>query len=123
MPPIPPVVFYCEEGRTPLLDWFEHLSEKARLACIARIELLAQQGHRLRRPHADFLRDGIYELRAKVEGVHYRLLYFFHGQQAIVLSHGIVKQQAEVPPKEIDGAIARKRAFEADPKTHTHKET
>ncbi|MFY9825388.1 MAG: type II toxin-antitoxin system RelE/ParE family toxin [Thermoanaerobaculia bacterium] len=35
----------------------------------------------------------MYELRAKHQGVNYRLLYFFHGQSAIVLAHGVVKQQ------------------------------
>jgi hypothetical protein len=34
-------------------------------------------GHELRRPEADFLRDGIYELRASLGGVHHRILYFF----------------------------------------------
>jgi hypothetical protein len=65
------------------LEWFESLPQKARLACIARIELLKARGHELRRPHADYLRDDIYELRAKHQGVNYRLLYFFHGQGAV----------------------------------------
>ena len=67
------------------------------------------------------LRDGIYELRASHHGVHYRVLYFFHGNLAVVLSHGIIKER-EVPPKEIDKAIQRKRRFQANPKRHTHEE-
>ena len=117
------IVFYCEAESVPLLDWLDRQPEKARLACIARIELLKEHGHRLRRPHAENLGHGIWELRAKVEGVNYRILYFFHGQEAVVLSHGLTKQQAEVPPGEIAEALRRKRAFEADPKGHTHKET
>lgn len=93
------------------------------MSCIARIDLLKERGHRLRRPHAENLGRGIWELRAKVEGINYRMLYFFHGQQAIVLSHGIVKQQAEVPPIEIKRAVERKKAFDASPQRHTHKET
>ena len=97
------------------------IPEKARLACIARIELLAEHGHWLRRPHAENLGDGIWELRAKVQKINYRMLYFFSGQ-TIILSHGIVKQQAAVPPIEIQRAKDAKAAFEADPAQHTHKE-
>jgi phage-related protein len=93
------------------------------MACLARIELLAARGHQLRRPHADYLRDGIYELRIKAQDVQYRLLYFFHGQQTIVLSHGFVKQHAAVPHIEIERARMRKASFSARPQEHTHKET
>src|SRR5437016_14453652 len=49
-------------------------------------------GHELRRPEADLLRDGIYELRASVQGVHHRVLYFFHGAAVAVVSHGIAER-------------------------------
>jgi len=100
----------------------ESLPAKAQDGYRARIELLKVRGHALRRPHADYLRDGIYELRANHEGVNYRMLYFFQGRQAIVVSHGIVKQRAAVPEREIDRAVRRKRAFAADPVRHTHGE-
>src|SRR5258708_39858250 len=63
------------------------------------------------RPEADFLRDKIYELRVGFNGMNYRMLYFFHGNIAAVVSHGIVKE-AKVPPKEIDKAIERMVKFE-----------
>ena len=47
------------------------------------------------------------------------MLYFFHGRIAAVASHGIMKQQAEVPPKEIEKAVQRKALFEAHPRRHT----
>jgi len=34
--------------------------------CTALIELLAARGNELRRPHADYLREGLYELRPTV---------------------------------------------------------
>lgn len=70
----------------------------------------------------EYLRDGIYELRARVKRVQYRMLYFFHGQQVIVLTHGIIKQQAAVPAIEIERAVRRKLAFQAAPMRHTHRE-
>jgi phage-related protein len=87
-----------------------------------RIERLRELGHELRRPEADFLRDGIYELRAALHGINYRILYFFHRREAVVLSHGLVKER-EVPPKEIDRAIVRKLKYEASPSRHTHEES
>ena len=116
------VVFYREEnGTAPLLEWLDDLPSKVQLKCVARIERLKQDGHALRRPEADFLRDKIYELRVGFQGVNYRMLYFFHGNIAAVISHGIVKED-KVPPKEIDRAIERMKKFEADPKTHTYEE-
>lgn len=58
------VVFYQEDAKTvPVLDWLDHLPAKAQDKCRLRIERLRDLGHELRRPEADYLRDGIYELR------------------------------------------------------------
>ncbi len=51
------------------------------------------------------------------------MLYFFHGRQAVVISHGITKQESVVPPVEIERARRRKQTFAADPPRHTHKES
>lgn len=117
------VFFRDEDGSVPFLDWFDRLPGKAKVQCRARLELLADQGHQLRRPAADYLRDGVYELRAKAGRVQYRMLYFFNGRAAVVVSHGITKQEAAVPPIEIERARKRRQAFEVDPQRHTHKET
>jgi len=54
-------------------------------------------------------------------GIHHRILYFFHGAVAAVVSHGLAKERA-VPPKEIDRAVERKKRFEANPAKHTYEE-
>ena len=102
------VIFYQEDdGSVPVLEWLGSLQPKALDKCRVRVERLKEMGHELRRPEADFLRDGIYELRAALGHVNYRMLYFFHGRKAAVVAHGIVKE-AEVPPNEIAKAIERK---------------
>lgn len=108
------VLFYKDAATEsePCKDWLLSLPQKARAAGVARLKLLHEKGHALRRPHADSLRDGIYELRWKTDNINYRILYFFQGQEAVLLSHGFTKQTAKVPAKEIDLAIARKKAFE-----------
>lgn len=117
------VIFYKEkdENIAPVLEWLDTIPFKARMKCLVRIERLGEEGHQLRRPEADLLRDKIYELRASFQGIHYRILYFFHGNTAAVLSHGIVKEDS-VPPIEIDRAIQRRKNFEMNPKLHTYEE-
>lgn len=116
------VVFYQDEdGTVPLLQWFDEVPKRAIVKCRLRITRLRELGHELRRPEADYLRDEIYELRVSLQGVQYRMLYFFYGNVAAVVSHGIVKEQ-KVPPKEIDLAVRRKRMFEQDPTGHTYEE-
>jgi phage-related protein len=86
---------------------------KVQAKCAGRIDRLGQLGHELRRPEADFLRDGIYELRARHQGVHYRMLYFFAGKAVVVVSHGLAKERA-VPDRDIDRAVERKHLVETD---------
>ena len=113
------VVFYRETDESiPVLDWILTLIPKAQTKCLARIQRLQQRGHELRRPEADYLRDDIYELRVGLQGVNYRILYFFHGRNAAVLAHSIVKERS-VPPGDINKAIARKHQFEQYPEQHT----
>src|SRR5439155_23253883 len=111
MPKTPVVLYQETDGTAPFLQWFDGLSTKGQDKCRVRIERLVWLGHELRRPKADLLRDGIHELRAAHGGLNYRILYFFHGREAVVFSHGIVKQGADIPDRDSKQAIARKKAF------------
>jgi len=114
------VVFYQEEdGTVPLLKWLDGLPVKVQDKCRLKLERLQELGYELRRPEADYLRDGVYELRVSLQAINYRMLYFFHGAIAAVVSHGIIKERV-VPAKEIDQASTRKREFVQDPKRHTY---
>jgi phage-related protein len=116
-------VFFFREPKdesVPLLEWLDQLPTKVKAKCTERIDRLGELGHELRRPEADFLRDGIHELRASYQGVHYRMLYFFAGKAVVVLSHGLTKER-EVRPREIDQAVERKRMVEADFEKFTFK--
>ena len=117
------VVFYQEgDGSVPVLDWFDSLPAKAQDKCRVRIQRLAELGHELRRPEADLLRDGIYELRIGLQHVNYRILYFLHGHVAVVLANGLTKQD-KVPNAAIETTLVRKRKYEHDPKAHTFEES
>jgi phage-related protein len=119
------MMFYRDEaGKVPVVEWLEALrrtDRKAYAKCVVRIRRLAEMGHELRRPEADFLREGIYELRAKKGRVNYRILYFFHGSQVAILGHALSKEGA-IPDAEIERAIKRKEAFVRNPTRHSYQE-
>ena len=115
------VVIYQErDGTVPLLTWMDSLPAKVQDKLLARIELLADHGFELRRPHVDTLRDGVHELRAKNFRVNYRILYFFHGKVA-VLARGLTKEDT-VPDREIDLVVQQHSSFAKDPEGHTYRE-
>jgi len=111
-------ILLYKEGDAILIEkWLSTVPAKVRTKCLSYIDQLKSRGHELRRPIADFLRDGIYELRPSYQGLQYRILYFFSGKNIVVISHGISKT-AEVPAIEIERAIERKKRYEANPKVH-----
>jgi phage-related protein len=119
------VFFYQERagGEVPVLNWLEELrgrDKKAYAKCVVRIKRLEELGHELRRPEADLLRDGIYELRAKKGRVNYRILYFFHGRNVALLAHALTKEK-DVPEQDIERAVERKKRYTRDPDGHTYK--
>lgn len=120
MPETEVLIFADNDGTAPLIQWLDQLPPKVQYKCIVRIERLAEMGHELRRPEADYLRDDIYELRLAFQDIQYRILYFFQESRAI-LSHGLIKT-SRVPPRDIDLAMERKARFELDPEKHTYRE-
>ena len=120
MPQTEVILFREDDGAVPLVEWLDSMSEKPRGKCLVALHRLEERGHELRRPDADYLRDDIYELRVRLGTVNYRMLYFFHGRKAVVVSHGFTKER-RVAPREIKMAMARKKRFVSNPKRHTFK--
>ena len=116
-------IFYQEkEGDVPVLDWLKRLETqdpKAYTKCTARIELLEQRGHQLRRPQADSIGQGLYELRIHHGRVHYRILYSFHGDSQAPLLSAFTKER-RLPPIEIQRAQERRLKFDRNPQQHTY---
>lgn len=119
------VHFYrSAQGEVPVLDWLRDLRSQDRRAyakCVARLFRLRELGHELRRPEADLLRAGIYELRIRHGRVNYRLLYFFHGRNVAILAHSITKE-GRIPETEIGRALHRKQELESNPDRHTYEQ-
>lgn len=72
--------FKDDDGSVPFLEWLKETrskNENAATKCLYGLNLLKLFGYELRRPHADFLSNGIYELRISYRHQQYRILYFF----------------------------------------------
>ena len=121
MPKTAILIFRDENGDVPLVEWLESLEKrkpKIHKKCIAYILLLADEGYALQRPIAAPLRNGICELRPKNGHVNYRILYFWHGKDVVVLTHGLTKE-CEVPAADIDYAVRCKKLVESNSKKFT----
>jgi phage-related protein len=119
MPEVEIRFFKEDNGSAPCYEWLQSLSEKEQDRCQAALERLEEYGRDLRRPHTENLGNGIWELRIRIGNLRYRILYFFHGRKAVVLSHGITKKSGVIPPAEIERAKWRKERFEKDPEGRT----
>ena len=113
------VIYQEKEGDVPLLEWLDNLTPKVQDKCIARVELLAEYGHALKRPHCDYLENDIYELRSRHGNINYRILYAFVGRSIVLLSHGCTKEK-RVPKAEINRAIRNRDNYVRDRKAHTY---
>jgi hypothetical protein len=91
---------------------------------VARLEEL---GFELRRPEAEYLRDGVYELRVRKGHVNYRPLYFFDDVREeksgktvrrAVIAHGCTKEGG-VRSADIDLAVKRRKRYTANRAGHT----
>jgi len=113
-------IFRDDDGRVPFWEWLDELEARSRKVyekCRSYVARLAEYGHELRRPTADYLRDGIYELRFSYLGVNYRILYGFVGKDVVLISHGITKER-RVPFAEIDRAVERLNKYIGDPEKY-----
>ncbi len=123
MPRVEIRFFEDERGHVPAFEWLERLRAEDRRAysrCRASLRRLAEFGHELRRPHADYLKGGIHELRVRVERRQLRLLYFFHERVAVILIHALSKED-DIPEIDLARALARKELFDANPVGRTHE--
>lgn len=106
------IEFYEDQnGNCPTQEFLDGLNNQKELPyAIRHINLLKELGNNLRRPHADYLENGIYELRIPVQRKQYRILYFYFYQDKIILSHGLRKED-KVPKANIDKALKHKEEY------------
>lgn len=105
-------IFYeTSEGRTPVQDFIESLDERTQDKFYYKQSLLESMGPRLRFPHTDDLKDGLFELRFKGTEGQIRVLFFFVINKKIILVHGFVKKTQKTPKNELKTARERMKEY------------
>ncbi len=106
------VIFYdLPDGSYPAQEFIDGLDLKMQAKMIRTIVLFQENGTDLRKPYSEHLRDGIFELRAKVGSNISRVLYFFFDGNRAILTHGFIKKTQKTPASEIDRAIRYKKEY------------
>jgi phage-related protein len=104
------VRFYIDDrGRQPVRDFIDAQPLKDQVKILAYLEELKKQGHNLRRPVADYLGEGIYELRPK----HNRIFYFFFSKGCVVLLHALRRRTDKIPTDDLALCIKRREQVES----------
>ncbi len=94
------VIFYRNiSGQCPTEKFINGLPYDDAEEIVAAIAALRELGNKARRPLADYLEDGIYELRARRLQRRFRVLYTFVGKETIMddLDRIISKKEREKP--------------------------
>ena len=106
------MIFYRNaSGKCPIEEFVENLPSEDAKEVVATIAALRELGNKARRPMADYLENGIYELRARRFKKQFRVLYTFSGRQTILLLTGFVKKTKSVPVQRIKRAKALRKDY------------
>lgn len=101
-----------EQGVSTVKEFLDSIEDKKLKAKVLKdIELLQIRGIELRKPHVDFIEDGIWELRTKQSSNISRILYFTFTGNKIVLLNGFIKKTQKTPQNEIDRAKKYKNDY------------
>ena len=99
------IYYYIDErGLNPVREYIQALAQDERAKVFAYLAELKKQGHGLRRPLADYLGQGIYELRPKAN----RIFYFFFLKDNVVLMHAIRKKTDKIQERDLEVCLKRK---------------
>ncbi len=101
------VFFTTDRGDSPLDEFLDGLDKKSRAKVSAYLSLLEEEGPNHKRPYADVVRGKIRELRIHYSSNQYRVLYFFHVRDQIVLVHAFSKKTQQLKEKDIELAESR----------------
>ena len=92
-------------------EWLRSLDPEARVEVVLVMRLLREHGTALAMPSARYLREGIWELRARDSRGIYRVLYFHWKGRTFGVLHGFTKKSRATPPGELELAIQRHRIW------------
>jgi phage-related protein len=102
--------YETSDGQCPVEDFLDSLSNEEFAHMDRKVRRLENYGPELKRPDVGYLRDKIWELRARCFKVRLRILYWRDGC-TFILSHGLRKKSGRVPDSEIDRAVEHREDY------------
>ena len=95
----------------PVLDFVLSLNFKQQAKIYREINLLEKFGNELHFPHVEKISGEKYkrlwELRIELASDIFRIFYFIHYQNKVILLHGFQKKTQKTPSKELEIALNR----------------
>jgi len=102
--------YETRNGDVPVAEFLDSLSDEEFKQLDNQVDRLEEHGTGLGRPHVGYLRDKIWELRARRGRVRLRLLFFRAGNR-FVLTRGFRKKSDRVRDSELDEAVANRTDY------------
>lgn len=107
------MVFYERaNGEVPAQEFLDSLPIKLREKTLRSLALLQELGPQLRGEEAEYIRDGLFELRTQFGSDITRVFYFFFVGRKIAVTSGFIKKSQKTPRREIERALRCKRDWE-----------
>jgi phage-related protein len=108
-PSNPPSRVRTEAGNEPVRQWLKDMPKEDRKTVGADI-LTVQYAWPVGKPLADYLGDGIWEVRSRLTNRIARTLFILADGE-IVLLHGFIKKDRKTPKTELELARKRKKDY------------
>jgi phage-related protein len=112
------LLLFLDNGRVPVREWIDALPFEVKAACYAKLRLLREQGHTLRRPAVGEIGNDLWELRFRVNNIHHRIVYTFCGRNIVALLHSFTKID-KIPEPDLKRAVDRKKLVQSNPSRYT----
>jgi len=110
------ILYETVNGHCPIEQFIDSFGDTKLKAKILRdIDLLEDEGNRLKAPHSKSIRDSrgsLFELRSKQSTNLVRIFYYFRKEKEIILLSGFTKKSNKTPIREIKIAFEYKRDWE-----------
>ncbi len=103
-----------ESGNIPFIQFLDSLTNIEKYEILALIEefrLIKTNNEQMPLSMSRYLRDGIFELRARHQTRNTRSLYFFLQGKQIVFTNGFIKKTEKTRNEEIEKAIKYKKIY------------
>jgi phage-related protein len=107
------IQFYRKSNRNQILDFILSLDEEAKLDILALLRKMEEDPFSLGSLSKKVKSvKNLFELRVRARGITIRFFYCYKKNKIIIILHGFVKKSKQIPAKELETAIKRKKEVE-----------